>query len=206
MRGFGVLSVLPREASVSVSVLAGCAASLLLFLQTFLTPFFVWMEVKYPFSHGQAASFFIRDNIPEEIPLYCFTARSNVSVLPWLPGRSYFIFDRFEHGTYSKWGRSHGLTMSFMAEEIAKLLEPDQRYAVFVAAMNEDPNIFPPNMILLYDSRQNEPPVWGPYIEEFLIFAVVRPEDIDLYRPRVPRNPSKFIPEGIRIREAPTRR
>jgi hypothetical protein len=46
-----------------------------------------------------------------------------------------------------------------------------------VVALNEDPNIIPSNLILLYDSRRNERPVWGPYIEEFLVFAVVRPED-----------------------------
>ena len=201
--GFAFLSRLPRRATTVLCVVSGCAAGLLLFLQAVLTPFFVWMEVKYPFSHGQAASYFIRDNIPGNVPMYCFSARSNVSVLPWLPGRSYFIFDRMEQGTYSKWGRSHGLSMKGMAEDIADRLEPDQRYAVFVVAMNEDPNIFPPNMVLLYDSRQNESPVWGPYVEEFLVFAVVRQEDIDLYRPRVPRIPSKFIPQGVKIKEAP---
>ena len=201
--GFAFLSRLPRRATAVLCAVSGCAAALLLFLQAVLTPFFVWMEVKYPFSHGRAASYFIRDNIPEDVPMYCFSARSNVSVLPWLPGRSYFIFDRMETGTYSKWGRSHGLSMKGMAEEIADRLEPGQRYAVFVVAMNEDPNIFPPNMVLLYDSRQNEEPVWGPYVEEFLVFAVVRQEDVDLYRPRVPRIPSKFIPQGVKIKEAP---
>ena len=72
--------------------------------------------------------------------------------------------------------------------EAAERLEPDQRYALFVVAMNEDPNIFPANMILLYDSRRNERPVWGPYTEEFLVFAVVRDEDKDQYRSAVPRN------------------
>ena len=59
--------------------------------------------------------------------------------------------------------------------------------------MNEKPNLFPPNMILLYDSRKNERPVWGPYVEEFLVFAVVRNEDIELYRSRIPRRPSRFM-------------
>lgn len=203
LHGFAFLSRLPRWAAVTLEVVSGCAVALLLFLQAVLTPCFVWMEMKYPFSHGQAASHFIRDNIPEDVPMYCFSARSNVSVLPWLPGRRYFIFDRMELGTYSKWGRSHGLFMKDMAEEIAERLEPGQRYAVFVVAMNEDPNIIPPNMVLLYDSAQNEEPVWGPYVEEFRVYAVVREEDIELYRPRVPRNPSKFIPQGVKIREAP---
>jgi len=203
LHGFAFLSRLPRRAATGLSIVSGCAAALLLFLQAVLTPFFVWMEMKYPFSHGQAASYFIRDNIPAEVPMYCFSARSNVSVLPWLPGRSYFIFDRLEQGTYSKWGRSHGLSMKGMAEVIADRLEPGQRYAVFVVAMNEDPNLIPPNMILLYDSFQNEEPVWGPYVEEFKVYAVVREEDIDLYRPRVPRIPSKFIPQGLKIKEAP---
>ena len=201
--GFAFLSRLPRWAAVTLGVVSGCAAALLLFLQAILTPCFVWMEMKYPFSHGQAASYFIRDNIPADAPMYCFSARSNVSVLPWLPGRSYFIFDRMENGTYSKWGRSHGLSMKGMAEVVAGRLGPDQRYAVFVVAMNEDPNLIPPNMILLYDSFQNEEPVWGPYIEEFKVYAVVRLEDVDLYRPRVERIPSKFIPQGLKIKEAP---
>ena len=54
-----------------------------------------------------------------------------------------------------------------------------------MVAMNEDPNLFPPNMILLYDSRRNERPVWGPYVEEFLVFAVVRNEEVELFRSRM---------------------
>ena len=61
-------------------------------------------------------------------------------------------------------------------------------------------------MILLYDSFQNEEPVWGPYIEEFKVYAVVRLEEVDLYRPRGPRAPSKFIPQGLKIKEAPARK
>lgn len=201
--GIAFLARLPRWTATGLGVVSGCAAGMLLFLQAVLTPFFVWMEMKYPFSHGQAASYFIRDNISKDVPMYCFSARSNVSVLPWIPGRSYFIFDRMEQGTYSKWGRSHGLSMEDMADVIAERLEPGQRYAVFVVAMNEDPNIIPPNMVLLYDSAQNEEPVWGPYVEEFKVYAVVREEDVDLYRPRVPRIPSKFIPQGVKIMEAP---
>jgi len=188
----GFLARLPKCAAACCAAAAGCAAAVLLFLETILTPCFVWMEMRYPFSHGHAAALFIRDNIPEDIPMYCFTARSNVSVLPWLPGREYFIFDRRETGTYSKWGRAYGQSMRDMAEEAAARLKPDQRYAVFVVAMNEDPNIFPANMILLYDSRQNELPVWGPYIEEFLVFAVVREEEKDLYRPRTPHR--RYMP------------
>jgi hypothetical protein len=45
--------------------------------------------------------------------------------------------------------------------------------------------------------------VWGPYIEEFLVFAVVREEEQELYRPRLPRIPPRFIPEDARIREVP---
>ena len=184
----GFLSRLPKRAGGCVSVAAGCAAALLLFPQMVLTPCFAWMEVRYPFSHGHAAARFILDNVPAEVPMYCFTARSNVSILPWLPGRSCYIFDRGETGTYSLWGRERGLSMRDMAEEIAARLKPDQRYALFLVAMNEDPNIFPANMILLYDSRRNERPVWGPYTEEFLVFAVVRDEDKDQYRSAVPRN------------------
>ena len=202
----GFLARLPRRAAAGLAAAAGCAAALLLFLHMFLTPFFVWMEMKYPFSHGRATSFFIRDNIPEDVPMYCLSARSNVSVLPWLPGRQFFIFDRRELGTFSKWGRVSGLSMLDMALEAAARLRPDQRYALFVVAMNEDPNIFPANMILLYDSRQNERRVWGPYIEEFLVFAVVREEEKDLYRPSAPRNRPWFIPEDVHIREAPADR
>ena len=52
-------------------------------------------------------------------------------------------------------------------------------------------------MILLYDSRLNEREVWGPYIEEFLVFAVVRPEEKDLYRPKGPRRHLPFLPDGM---------
>lgn len=199
----GFLAQIPRPAAVCLASVAGCAAALLLFLHLFLTPFFVWMEMKYPFSHGRATSFFLRDNIPEDVPMYCLSARSNVSVLPWLPGRKFFVFDRREFGTYSKWGRVSGLSMLDMAFEAAARLAPDQRYAVFVVAMNEDPNIFPSNMVLLYDSRRNEKRVWGPYVEEFLVFAVVREEEKDLYRPGGRRDRPWFIPEDARIREAP---
>lgn len=48
-------------------------------------------------------------------------------------------------------------------------------------------------MILLYDSRKNERPVWGPYVEEFLVFAVVREEDVERYRSRMPNRPSRFM-------------
>ena len=193
----GYLSRLPKRAAACIAFIAGSAAALVLFLQCFLTPFFVWMEVKYPFSHGRAASVFIRDNIPEDVPMFCFTARSNVSVLPWLPGREYFIFDRMEKGTYSKWGRAFGLSMEGMSVAAASRLQPEHRYGVFVVAMNELPTIFPPNMILLYDSRENEQRTWGPYVEEFLVFAVVRKEDTDLYRPRFPRIHRPYMPDGL---------
>ena len=136
---------------------------------------------------------FIRENVPEDVPMFCFTARSNVSVLPWLPGRKFFLFDRGEYGTYSKWGRAFGQSMKDMADEAAERLEPTQQYGLFVVAMNEKPNLFPPNMILLYDSRKNERPVWGPYVEEFLVFAVVREEDVEHYRSMTPRRPSNLM-------------
>ena len=120
--------------------------------------------------------------------MYCFSARSNTSVLPWLPGRRFFIFDRMEYGTFSRWGIVNGLTMLSMAEYAAEHLRPDQSYAVFVVAMNEEPSIFPSNMILLYDSRKNSPPVWSPYVEEFLVFAVVRPEEVPLFRQPQPQS------------------
>ena len=186
--GLDVRLRIPARASIGLDMIAGCAAALVLSLQAFVTPFFALCEVLYPFSHGHAAANFILDNISKDVPMFCFTARSNVSILPWLPGRSCYIFDRGETGTYSLWGRERGLSMRDMAEEIAARLKPDQRYALFLVAMNEDPNIFPANMILLYDSRRNERPVWGPYTEEFLVFAVVRDEDKDQYRSAVPRN------------------
>lgn len=176
-RGFAFLSKLPARIQAAIPVLAGCAAAVLLAIQVAVLPFFVWCEVNYPFSHGRATARFIRENIPPEVPMYCFTARSNTSVLPGLPGRRFFIFDRMEYGTYSKWGRIEGASMKQMADFAAEHLLPNQRYALFVVAMNEDPNVFPPNMVLIYDSRKNSPPVWGPYVEEFLVFAVVRPED-----------------------------
>ena len=176
--GFAFLSKLPVSLQSAIPAFAGCAAAVLLAIQAAILPFFVWCEVNYPFSHGRATAQFIRDNIPAEVPMYCFTARSNTSVLPWLPGRRYFIFDRMEYGTYSKWGHVEGASMKLMADFAAEHLLPNQRYALFVVAMNEDPNVFPPNMVLLYDSRKNSPQVWGPYVEEFLVFAVVRPEDV----------------------------
>ena len=191
--GLGARFRLPAHMSDGLNIAAGSAAALILALQAFVTPFFVLCEVLYPFSHGHAAANFIRDNIPEDAPMFCFTARSNVSVLPWLPGRKFFIFDRGEYGTFSKWGRAFGQSMKDMADEAAARLEPTQQYGLFVVAMNEKPNLFPPNMILLYDSRRNERPVWGPYVEEFLVFAVVREEDVELYRSRMPRRPSRFM-------------
>ena len=193
----GYLARLPKQAAACITAVAGCVAALLLFMQCVLTPFFVWMEVKYPFSHGHAAALFIRDNIPEDVPMFCFTARSNVTLLPWLPGRQYFIFDRMEKGTYSKWGRAHGLSMEGMAVAAASRLPPEHRYGLFVVAMNELPTLFPPNMILLYDSRENEQRVWGPYVEEFLVFALVRAEDTNLYRPRFPRIHRSYMPDGL---------
>ena len=184
---------LPMRISTCLNGAAGCAAALVLALQAFVTPFFFICEILYPFSHGHAAANFIRANIPEDVPMFCFTARSNVSVLPWLPHRKFFIFDRGEYGTYSKWGRAFGQSMKDMADEAAARLEPTQQYGLFVVAMNEKPNLFPPNMILLYDSRKNERPVWGPYVEEFLVFAVVREEDVDLYRSRMPRRKSRLM-------------
>lgn len=184
---------LPLHASICLDGIAGCAAALVLSLQAFVTPFFALCEVLYPFSHGHAASNFIRDNIPEDVPMFCFTARSNVSVLPWLPGRKFFIFDRGEYGTFSKWGRAYGQSMKDMADEAAARLESSQPYGLFVVALNEDPNLFPPNMILLYDSRKNERPVWGPYVEEFLVLAVVREEDVEFFRSRMPRRESPLM-------------
>lgn len=195
--GIGVLFRRSARTSACLSVIAGCAAALILVLQSFVTPFFIMCEVLYPFSHGHATSDFIRENIPEDVPMYCFSARSNVSVLPWLPGRKFFIFDRREYGTFSKWGRTFGLTLQDMADEAAERLEPSQRYALFVVALNEDPNIIPSNLILLYDSRRNERPVWGPYIEEFLVFAVVRDEDIEFYRSKMPRRKNRFMPSWL---------
>jgi len=189
----GVLPRLPARAMTCLAFLAGSAAAVILFIQVFVTSVFVWGEITRPFSHGYATAMFIRDNIPEEAPMYCFSARSNVSVLPWLPGRKFFIFDRMEYGTFSKWGRAFGQSMKEMADEAAARLEPDQQYAVFVVAMNEFPNFFPPNTILLYDSRKSERPVWGPYIEEFVVLAVVRHEDIGYYRSLFPRKPSRFM-------------
>ena len=187
---------LPERASACLDIAAGCAAALVLSLQVFVTPFFMLCEVLYPFSHGHATANFIRDNIPEDIPMFCFTARSNVSVMPWLKGRQFFIFDRMEYGTFSKWGRTSGQSMKDMADEAAARLEPTQPYGIFVVAMNEDPNLFPPNMILLYNSKKNERPVWGPYEEEFLVFAVVRDEDVDHYRSMGgARRQSRHLPE-----------
>ena len=191
--GFGVLFRLPAQASEYLSFAAGCCAALILLLQAFVTPFFLSYEVLYPFSHGHAAARFILDNIPEDVPMFCFTARSNVSVLPWLPGRKFFIFDRGEYGTFSKWGRTVGQSMKDMADEAAGRLEPTQQYGIFVVALNEDPNLFPPNMFLLYDSRNNERPVWGPYVEEFLVFAVVRDEDIEYYLSKERRRQSNLM-------------
>ena len=193
----GYLSRMPKRAAACIAAAAWCTAAVLLFLQCVLTPFFVWMEVKYPFSHGRATALFIRDNIPEDVPMFCFTARSNVTVLPWLPGREFFIFDRMEMGTYSKWGRAFGLSMEGMSVAAASRLPPEHRYGLFVVAMNELPTLFPPNMIKLYDSRENEPRVWGPYVEEFLVFAVVREEDTSLYRPRFPRIHRSYMPDGL---------
>ena len=183
---------LPARIPDIPGIAAGCAAALVLALQVFVTPFFALCEVLYPFSHGHAAAEFIRDNIPEDVPMFCFTARSNVSVMPWLPDRKFFIFDRKEYGTFSKWGRAFSQSMNDMADEATEMLGPAQQYGVFVVAMNEKPNIFPPNMILLYDSRKNERPVWGPYVEEFLVFAVVRDEDVELYRSRMPHRTIRF--------------
>ena len=192
--GIAILSRLPAWVAVCVTSAAGISAALFLFLQVFITPFFVWGEIRNPFSHGYATAHFIRDNIPEDVPLYCFTARSNVSVMPWLPGRKFFIFDRMEYGTFSKWGRAYRGSMKDMADVVVTCLKPEQKYAIFVVALNEDPNFFSPNMILLYDSRKNERPVWGPYEESFLVFAVVRDEDISHYRSGESRRKSAIFP------------
>ena len=188
MPGLDAQFRLPARAVSFLNITAGSSAALVLGFQAFVTPFFLICEILYPFSHGHAAANFIRDNVPEQVPMFCFTARSNVSVLPWLPGRKFFIFDRGEYGTFSKWGRAFSQSLKDMADEAAERLEPTQQYGIFVVAMNEKPiNLFPSNMILLYDSRKNERPVWGPYTEEFLVFAIVREEDVEFYRSREPR-------------------
>ena len=187
---------LPARASACLDVAAGCAAALVLALQVVVMLFFMLYEVLYPFSHGHAAANFIRKNVPEVVPMFCYTARSNVSVMPWLPGRQFFIFDHLEYGTFSKWGRGYKWPLNDMADKAASMLGPMRPYGIFVVAMNEDPNLFPPNMILLYDSRKNERPVWGPYEEEFLVFAVVRDEDVEHYRSMGgERRASRFLPD-----------
>ena len=184
---------LPRRMMACLAFLAGTAAAMILFIQVFLTPVFVWGEITRPFSHGYATAQFIRKVVPEDVPMYCFSARSNVSVLPWLPRRRFFIFDRMEYGTFSKWGRSFSQSLNDMADEVAARLEPDQQCAIFVVAMNEFPNFFPPNTIVLYDSRKSERPVWGPYVEEFVVLAVVRHEDVERYRSAFPRKQSPLM-------------
>ena len=171
----------------------GSLVALILLVHVLITSVFVWGEITRPFSHGYATAQFIRKTVPEDIPMYCFSARSNVSVLPWLPHRQFFIFDRMEYGTFSKWGRSFSQSLKDMADEVVMRLEPDQQCAIFVVALNEFPNFFPPNTIVLYDSRKNELPVWGPYIEEFVVLAVVRHEDVDRYRAAFPRKPSPLM-------------
>lgn len=193
-QGIDMLSHLPAWAGNCLACFAGSAAALILLIQAFITPAFVWGEVVRPYSHGYATACFIRDNIPEDVPMYCLSARSNVSILPWLPGRKFFIFDRMEYGTFSKWGRSYGQSLLDMTDEAAARLEPTQRYAIFVVAMNEYPNFFPPNTVPLYDSRKKELPVWGPYVEEFVVLAVVRDRDVDYFRTLFPRKKtSRFV-------------
>ena len=172
---------------------AGCVVALILLVHALITSVFVWGEVTRPFSHGYATAQFIRKVVPEDVPMYCFSARSNVSVLPWLPRRQFFIFDRMEYGTFSKWGRSFGQSLKDMADEVVARLKPDQQCAIFVVALNEFPNFFPPNTIVLYDSRKSERPVWGPYIEEFVVLAVVRHEDVERYRSAFPRKSSPLM-------------
>lgn len=178
---------LPAGVFRAVARTAGTAVAAILLTHVLITSVFVLCEIRRPFSHGRATAEFIRKVVPEDVPMYCFSARSNVSVLPWLPRRKFFIFDRMEYGTFSKWGRSFAQSLKDMADEVVLRLEPDQQCAIFVVAMNEFPNIFPPNTIVLYDSRKSERPVWGPYVEEFVVLAVVRYEDVDLYRSLFPR-------------------
>ena len=189
----GGLPRFPAGAGRILAWTAGGAVALILLIHALVTSVFVWGEITRPFSHGYATAQFIRRVVPENIPMYCFSARSNVSVLPWLPRRKFFIFDRREYGTFSKWGRSYGQSLKDMADEVAERLEPDQQCAIFVVAMNEFPNFFPPNTIVLYDSRKSERPVWGPYIEEFVVLAVVRHEDVEHYRSAFPRKQSPLM-------------
>lgn len=191
-----VLARLPAAPFRVLSRTAGVVVALILLVHALITAVFVWGEITRPFSHGYAAAQFIRRVVPEDVPMYCFSARSNVSVLPWLPRRKFFIFDRMEYGTFSKWGRSFSQSLNDMADEVAARLEPDQQCAIFVVAMNELPNFFPPNTIVLYDSRKSERPVWGPYVEEFVVLAVVRHEDVTRYRSAFPRKKSPLM-QGI---------
>lgn len=184
---------LPAGVFRAVARTAGTAVAAILLTHVLITSVFVLCEIRRPFSHGRATAEFIRKVVPEDVPMYCFSARSNVSVLPWLPRRKFFIFDRMEYGTFSKWGRSFAQSLKDMADEVVLRLEPDQQCAIFVVAMNEFPNIFPPNTIVLYDSRKSELPVWGPYVEEFVVLAVVRYEDVDLYRSLFPRKQSPLM-------------
>ncbi|MBR4717408.1 MAG: hypothetical protein IKP09_05045, partial [Lentisphaeria bacterium] len=189
----GGLRRLPAGVFRAVARTAGTAVAVILLTHVLITSVFVLCEIRRPFSHGRATAEFIRKVVPEDVPMYCFSARSNVSVLPWLPRRKFFIFDRMEYGTFSKWGRSFAQSLKDMADEVVLRLEPDQQCAIFVVAMNEFPNIFPPNTIVLYDSRKSERPVWGPYVEEFVVLAVVRYEDVDLYRSLFPRKHSPLM-------------
>jgi hypothetical protein len=189
----GGQSGLQKRAFRVLARIAGSVVALILLVHVLITSVFVWGEITRPFSHGYATAQFIRRVVPEDVPMYCFSARSNVSVLPWLPRRQFFIFDRMEYGTFSKWGRSFGQSLKDMADEVVARLKPDQQCAIFVVAMNEFPNFFPPNTIVLYDSRKSELPVWGPYVEEFVVLAVVRHEDVERYRSAFPRKQSPLM-------------
>ena len=189
----GAMQRFPAGLFRGLARIAGGFVAVILAAHVLITAVFVWGEVTRPFSHGRATAEFIRKTVPEDVPMYCFSARSNVSVLPWLPRRKFFIFDRMEYGTFSKWGRSVPQSLKEMTDEVVLRLKPDQQCAIFVVAMNEFPNIFPPNTVVLYDSRKSEPPVWGPYIEEFVVLAVVRQEDVELYRTLFPHKSSPFL-------------
>ncbi len=134
---------------------------------------FSYFEICYPFSHGKATADFIRKNYPKGVLKVCYTARQNVSVIAFLDD-PFFIFDRKEMGSFSKWGRIPPHSLYEISDEVFKLLPKEAKAFLIIASGNEAPRGIPPNFYERYHSSDHEKTIWSPYGEDFYVYEVVR--------------------------------
>lgn len=159
----------------TITVMGGFLAGFLMIEQVIAFLLFGCMEIAYPFSHGRATADYIKKNYQENILIGCFCARQNVPVMAYLP-QQFFIFDRGEFGTFSKWGKIKALSMIQMSNIMFEAFPKGNDAFLLLVSSNERPTAVPPNFQLVYSSADHEKKTWSPYGEAFYLYEVVRPE------------------------------